>query len=99
MGRRKRSERPDEKEFVCPQWHHDLKRQTNLAAPKCETSSIINSEDSNVAEQSVTTRSPICSEGWKTRRLLRHMLKRRPGREAPLRPQTRVKHRRKGMGG
>ncbi|KAH8605821.1 hypothetical protein ERJ75_001582600 [Trypanosoma vivax] len=66
-------EEQEQKEFVCQQCHRVLKSKAWLTRHKCEAISIINSEGSNVAEQSVTAARPICSKGCRYRRLLRHM--------------------------
>ncbi|KAH8617515.1 hypothetical protein ERJ75_000362800 [Trypanosoma vivax] len=56
-------EEQEQKEFVCRQCHRVLKSKTWLTRHRCEPTSIINSEDSNVAEQSVTAACPIyCKE-------------------------------------
>ncbi|KAH8610147.1 hypothetical protein ERJ75_000435000 [Trypanosoma vivax] len=78
-------------EFVCPQSHRILKSATWIATRKCETTSIINSEDSNVEEQSVTAACPTCSKENRYVWLLRHMLAKRPGHDESLRPQSHVK--------
>ncbi|CCD21262.1 hypothetical protein, conserved [Trypanosoma vivax Y486] len=83
--------------FVCQQCHRVLKSKTWLTRHKCETTSIINSEGSNVAEQPVTVARPICSKEYRYRWLLRHMLAKHPGHDESLRPQPRAKPKRKEM--
>ncbi|KAH8616773.1 hypothetical protein ERJ75_000445100 [Trypanosoma vivax] len=90
-------EEQEQTEFVCRQCHRVLKSRTWLARHKCKATSIINSEDSNVAEQSVTVACPICSKECHYRWLLRHMLTKRPGHDESLRTQPRVKPKRKEM--
>ncbi|KAH8617208.1 hypothetical protein ERJ75_000397100 [Trypanosoma vivax] len=90
-------EEQEQTEFVCQQCHRVLKSKTWLTRHKCEPTSIINSEDSNVAEQSVTAACPICSKEYHYRWLLRHMLTKHPGHNEPLRPQPRAKPKRKEM--
>ncbi|KAH8609345.1 hypothetical protein ERJ75_001214200 [Trypanosoma vivax] len=90
-----RQEEHEQKGFVCRQCHRVLKSKTWLTSHKCEATSIINSEDSNVAEQSVTVAHPICSKECRYRWLLRHMLTKHPGHDESLRPQPRVKPKRK----
>ncbi|CCD19515.1 reverse transcriptase (RNA-dependent DNA polymerase), partial [Trypanosoma vivax Y486] len=85
------------KEFVCQQCHRVLKSKTWLTRHKCEPTSIIKSEDSNVAEQSVAAARPICSKEYHYRCLLRHMLTKHPGHNESLRPQPRAKPKRKEM--
>ncbi|KAG8340900.1 hypothetical protein TRVL_08275 [Trypanosoma vivax] len=82
-------------EFVCQQCHRVLKSKTWLTSHKCEATSIINSEDSNVEEQSVTIACPICSKQYRYRWLLRHLLTKHPGHDESLRPQPRAKPKRK----
>ncbi|KAH8619890.1 hypothetical protein ERJ75_000127200 [Trypanosoma vivax] len=90
-------EEQEQKEFVCQQCHRVLESKTWLTRHKCEPTSIINSEDSNVAEQSVTAACPICSKEYHYRWLLRHMLTKHPGHDESLRPQPRAKPKRKEM--
>ncbi|CCD21230.1 hypothetical protein, conserved in T. vivax [Trypanosoma vivax Y486] len=84
-------------EFVCQQCHRVLKSKTWLTRHKCEPTSIINSEDSNVEEQSVTAACPICSKEYHYRWLLRHMLTKHPRHDESLRPQRRAKPKRNEM--
>ncbi|KAH8616245.1 hypothetical protein ERJ75_000499000 [Trypanosoma vivax] len=84
-------------ESVCQQCHRVLKSKTWLTRHKRETTSIINSEDSNVAEQSVTVTRPICSKEYHYRWLLRHVLTKHPGHDESLRPQPRAKPKRNEM--
>ncbi|KAH8603496.1 hypothetical protein ERJ75_001816700 [Trypanosoma vivax] len=88
-------EEQQQTEFVCQQCHRVLKSKTWLTRHKCEATSIINSEDSNVEEQSVTAARPICSKEYRYRRLLRHMLTKHLGHDESLRPQPREKPKRK----
>ncbi|KAG8340131.1 hypothetical protein TRVL_09042 [Trypanosoma vivax] len=88
-------EEQQKKEFVCQQCHRVLKSKTWLSRHKGEATSIINSEGSNVAEQSVTAACPICSKEYRYRRLLRHMLTKHPGHDEPSRPQPRAQPKRK----
>ncbi|KAH8608365.1 putative Zinc finger C2H2 type [Trypanosoma vivax] len=90
-------EEQQQTEFVCQQCHRVLKSKTWLTRHKCEPTSIINSEDSNVEEQSVTAARPICGKEYRYRWLLRHMLTKHPGHDEPSRPQPRVKPKRKKM--
>ncbi|KAH8605395.1 hypothetical protein ERJ75_001586000 [Trypanosoma vivax] len=76
----------EQSEFVCQQRHRVLKSKTWLTSRKREATSSINSEGSNVAEQLVTVACPICSKGCRYRRLLRHMLTKRPRHDEPSRP-------------
>ncbi|KAH8618334.1 hypothetical protein ERJ75_000291400 [Trypanosoma vivax] len=87
----------EQMDFVCQQCHRVLESKTWLTRHKFETTSIINSEDSNVAEQSVTAACPICSKEYHYRWLLRHMLTKHPGHDESLRPQPRAKPKRKEM--
>ncbi|CCD21051.1 hypothetical protein, conserved, partial [Trypanosoma vivax Y486] len=64
----------EQKEFVCQQCHRVLESGRWLARHKCEPTSIINSDGSSVAAQSVKVTCPICSKEWHYRWLLRHML-------------------------
>ncbi|KAH8617113.1 hypothetical protein ERJ75_000410200 [Trypanosoma vivax] len=84
-------EEQERTKFVCQQGHRVLKSKTWLTRHKKETNSIINSEDSNVAEQPVTVACPICSKEYHYRWLLRHMLTKHPHRDESLRPQPRAK--------
>ncbi|KAH8612463.1 hypothetical protein ERJ75_000887200 [Trypanosoma vivax] len=84
-------------EAVCQQCHRVLKSKTWLTTHKCEASSIINSDDSNVEEQSVTVACPICSKECHYRCLLRHMLTKQPSHDESLRPRPRTKPKRKEM--
>ncbi|CCD18095.1 hypothetical protein, conserved, partial [Trypanosoma vivax Y486] len=84
-------------EFVCQQCHRVLKSKTWLTRHKCEPTSIINSEDSNVEEQSVTAACPICSKEYHYRWLQRHVLTKHPRHNESLRPQPRVKPKRAEM--
>nr|CCC48378.1 hypothetical protein, conserved in T. vivax [Trypanosoma vivax Y486] len=88
-------EEQEQKEFVCQQCHRVLKSKTWLTRHKCEPTSIINSEGSNVAEQPVTIARPICSKEYRYRWLLRGMLTKHPRHEESLRPQPRAKPKRK----
>ncbi|KAH8619591.1 hypothetical protein ERJ75_000135900 [Trypanosoma vivax] len=88
-------EEQEQKEFVCQQCHRVLKSKAWLTRHKCEATSTINSEDSNVAEQPVTGARPICSKECRYIRLLRHMLAKRPDPDEPLRLQPRAKPERK----
>ncbi|KAH8610354.1 hypothetical protein ERJ75_001106900 [Trypanosoma vivax] len=90
-------EEREKTELVCQQEHRVLKSKTWLTRHKCEPTSIINSEDSNVAEQSVTAACPICSKEYRYRWLLRHMLSKHAGHDESLRPQPRTKPERKEM--
>ncbi|KAH8607120.1 hypothetical protein ERJ75_001460000 [Trypanosoma vivax] len=90
-------EEQQQTEFVCQQCHRVLKSKTWLTRHKCEPTSIINSEGSNVEEQSVTAARPISSKEYHYRRLLRHMLTKHPGHDEPIRPQPRAKLERKEM--
>ncbi|KAH8610317.1 hypothetical protein ERJ75_001114400 [Trypanosoma vivax] len=90
-------EEQEQREFVCQQCHRVLKSKTWLTRHKCEPTSIINSEGSNVAEQSVTVARPICRREYHYRWLLRHMLTKHPGHDESLRPQPRAKPKRKEM--
>ncbi|CCD20264.1 hypothetical protein, conserved [Trypanosoma vivax Y486] len=92
-----KQEEHEQKEFVCRQCHRVLKCKTWLTSHKCEATSIINSEGSNVEEQSVTAARPICSKECHYRWLLRHMLSKHPGHDESLRPQPRAKPERKEM--
>ncbi|KAG8343663.1 hypothetical protein TRVL_05515 [Trypanosoma vivax] len=87
----------EQKEFVCQKCHRVLKSKTWLTGHKCEPTSIINSEDSNVAEQSVTAACRIFSKECYYRWLLRHMLTKHPGHDESSRPHPRVKPKRKEM--
>ncbi|KAG8344806.1 reverse transcriptase (RNA-dependent DNA polymerase) [Trypanosoma vivax] len=89
-------EEHEQTEFVCQQCHRVLKSKTWLTRHKCTASSIIDSEDSNVAEQSVTAACPICCKECHYRWLLRHMLTKHPDHDESLRPQPRAKPERKG---
>ncbi|KAG8347352.1 hypothetical protein TRVL_01811 [Trypanosoma vivax] len=80
-----------EKEFVCQQCRRVLKSKAWLTRHKCEPTSIINSEDSSVAEQPVTAARPICGKEYHYRRLRRRMLTEHPGHDESLRPRPRVK--------
>ncbi|KAH8608738.1 hypothetical protein ERJ75_001272700 [Trypanosoma vivax] len=51
-------EEQEQTEFVCQQCHRVLKSKTWLTRHKCEATSIINSEDSTVAEQPVYSSVP-----------------------------------------
>ncbi|CCD18493.1 hypothetical protein ERJ75_000487900 [Trypanosoma vivax] len=86
-----KQEEHEQKEFVCQQCHRVLKSKTCLTRHQCEATSIINSEDSNVAEQPVIVACPVCSKECHYRWLLRRMLKKHPGHDESLRPQTRAK--------
>ncbi|CCD21130.1 reverse transcriptase (RNA-dependent DNA polymerase), partial [Trypanosoma vivax Y486] len=88
-------EEHEQTEFVCRQCHRVLKSKKWLTRHKCETTSSINSEDSNVAEQPVTAACPICSKEYHYRWLLRHVLTKDPGHDESLRPQPRAKPKRK----
>ncbi|KAH8605822.1 hypothetical protein ERJ75_001583800 [Trypanosoma vivax] len=88
-------ERPEQKEFVCQQCNRVLKSKTWLTRHKCETTSIINSEGANVAEQPGTAASPIFSDECRYRWLLRHMLAKRPRHDESLCPQPRAKPKRR----
>ncbi|KAH8609455.1 hypothetical protein ERJ75_001195400 [Trypanosoma vivax] len=88
-------EEHEQTEFVCQQGHRVLKSKTWLTRHKCEQTSIINSEGSNVEEQSVTVARPICSKEYRYRWLLRHMLAKHRGHDESLRPQPRAKLKRK----
>ncbi|CCD18690.1 hypothetical protein, conserved [Trypanosoma vivax Y486] len=90
-------EEQEQREFVCQQCHRVLKSKFWLTRHKCEPTSIINSEDSNVAEQSVTAACPICGKEYHYRWLLRHMLTKHPGHDESLRPQPRARPKRKEM--
>ncbi|CCD20271.1 putative RNase H [Trypanosoma vivax] len=90
-------EEHEQTEFVCQQCHRVLKSKKWLTRHKCETTSIINSEYSNVAEQPVTAACPICGKEYHYRWLLRHMLTKDPGHDEPLRPHPRAKPKRKEM--
>ncbi|KAH8617267.1 hypothetical protein ERJ75_000398500 [Trypanosoma vivax] len=90
-------EEQEQTEFVCQQCHRVLKSKTWLTRHKCEPTSIMNSEDSNVADQQVTAARSICSKEYHYRWLLRHMLTKHPGHNEPLRPQPRAKPKRKEM--
>ncbi|CCD18344.1 reverse transcriptase (RNA-dependent DNA polymerase), partial [Trypanosoma vivax Y486] len=90
-------EEQQQTEFVCQQCHRVLKSKTWLTRHKCEPTSIINSEDSNVEEQSVTAACPICGKEYRYIRLLRHMLTKHPDHDESLRPQPREKPKRKEM--
>ncbi|KAH8617131.1 hypothetical protein ERJ75_000407500 [Trypanosoma vivax] len=81
----------EQKEFVCQQCQRVLKSKTWLTRHRCETTSIINSEVSNVAGQPIAAARPICSKECRYRWLLRHMLTKRPGHDDTLCPQPRVK--------
>ncbi|KAG8343716.1 hypothetical protein TRVL_05455 [Trypanosoma vivax] len=74
-------EEQQQTEFVCQQCHRVLKSKTWLTRHKCKTTSHINSEDSNVEEQSVTVARPICSKEYHYRWLLRHILAKHPGHD------------------
>ncbi|KAH8616107.1 hypothetical protein ERJ75_000516300 [Trypanosoma vivax] len=91
-------EEQEKKEFACQQCHRVLKSKTWLTMHKCEAPSIINSEDSNVEEQPVTVACPICSKECHYRWLLQHTLTNHPGHDESLRPQPRMKHKRKETG-
>ncbi|KAG8342400.1 hypothetical protein TRVL_06773 [Trypanosoma vivax] len=69
-----KQEEHEQTEFVCQQCHRVLKSKTWLTRHKCEPTSIIKSEGSNVAEQPVTAACPICGKEYHYRWLLRHML-------------------------
>ncbi|CCD21030.1 hypothetical protein, conserved in T. vivax [Trypanosoma vivax Y486] len=84
-------EEQEQTEFACQQCHRVLKSKTWLTRHKCEPTSIINSEDSDVAGQSVTAACPICSKEYHYRWLLRHMLTKHPGHDESLRPQPRAR--------
>ncbi|KAH8616486.1 hypothetical protein ERJ75_000474300 [Trypanosoma vivax] len=88
-------EEQEQKEFVCQQCHRVLKSKTWLTRHECEASSIINSEGSNVEEQSVTAARPICGKEYHYRWQLHHMLTKHPGHDESLRPQSRAKSKRK----
>ncbi|KAH8617838.1 hypothetical protein ERJ75_000339400 [Trypanosoma vivax] len=90
-------EEQEQTEFVCQTFHRVLKSKTWLTTHKCEQTSIINSKDSNVKEQSVTAARPICSKEYHYRCLLRHILTKQPGHDESLRPQPRAKLKRKEM--
>ncbi|KAH8610210.1 hypothetical protein ERJ75_001124600 [Trypanosoma vivax] len=90
-------EEQEQTEFVCQQCHRVLKNKAWFTRNKCEPTSIINSEGSNVAERPVTATCPICSEERRYRWLLRHMLTKHPGHNESLRPQPRAKPKRKEM--
>ncbi|KAH8616435.1 hypothetical protein ERJ75_000476700 [Trypanosoma vivax] len=90
-------EEQEQKEFVCQQRNRVLKSTTRLARHECEASSIVNSEGSNVAEQSVTVARHICGKQYRYRWLLRQVLTKHPGHDEPLRPQPRAKLKRKEM--
>ncbi|KAH8606827.1 hypothetical protein ERJ75_001464500 [Trypanosoma vivax] len=90
-------EEQEQKEFECQQCHRVLKSKKWLTRHKGEATSIINSESSNAAEQSVTAASPVCGKEYHYRWLLRHMLTKHPGHDESLRPQPRVKPKRKEM--
>ncbi|KAH8612257.1 hypothetical protein ERJ75_000907800 [Trypanosoma vivax] len=84
-------------EFVREQCHRVLESRAWLNRHKCEAASNINSADSNVAEWPVTAARSISGKECRYRRLLRHMLAKRPGRDESLRPQPRAKPKRKEM--
>ncbi|KAH8606416.1 hypothetical protein ERJ75_001517300 [Trypanosoma vivax] len=84
-------EEQEQKEFVCRQRHRVLKSNKWLARQRREPASIIRSEGSSVAEQSVTVARPICSKEYRYRWLLRHMPAKHPGHDESLRPQPRAK--------
>ncbi|KAH8609747.1 hypothetical protein ERJ75_001174200 [Trypanosoma vivax] len=84
-------EEQEEKQFVCQQCRRVLKSKTWLTRHKCEAASIMNSEGSNIVEQSVTVVRPICSKEYHYRWLLRHMLTKHLGHDDSLRSQPRVK--------
>ncbi|KAH8607623.1 hypothetical protein ERJ75_001392300 [Trypanosoma vivax] len=90
-----KQEEHEQTEFVCQQCHRVLKSKTWVTRHKCEPTSIINSENPNVAEQPVTAACPICSKEYHYRWLLRHMLAKHPGHDESLRPQPRAKPKRK----
>ncbi|KAH8619479.1 hypothetical protein ERJ75_000170500 [Trypanosoma vivax] len=83
--------------FVCQQSHRVLKSKTCLTRHQCEPTSLINSEDLNVAEQRIRAACPICGEECHYIWLLRHMLVKHPGHDESLRPQPRAKPKRKEM--
>ncbi|KAH8610860.1 hypothetical protein ERJ75_001053000 [Trypanosoma vivax] len=70
-------------------------RGRRLPQTKRQAISNINSEGSNVAEQSVAAACPICSKDCHYRWLQRHMLAKHPGHDESLRPQPRAKPKRK----
>ncbi|KAH8619459.1 hypothetical protein ERJ75_000158100 [Trypanosoma vivax] len=84
-----------EREFECQQCHRVLKNKARFTRHKCEATSDINSEGSNVAEQSVTATRPICSKEYRYRWLLRHMLAKHPRHDESLRPKPRAKLKRR----
>ncbi|KAH8605279.1 hypothetical protein ERJ75_001632400 [Trypanosoma vivax] len=90
-------EEQEQAEFVCRQCYRVLKSETWLTRHKCEPTSIINSEDSNVEEQSVTATCPICSKEYHYRWPQRRILKKHPRHNEPTRPQPRAKPKRKEM--
>ncbi|CCD11847.1 unnamed protein product [Trypanosoma congolense IL3000] len=87
----------EEQNFVCQKCNRVLKSKTCLTRHKCDVTSNINSEDSNVAEQSDTAVCPICSKQYHYKWLLRHMREKHPGHDESLRPQPRAKPKRKTM--
>ncbi|KAG8344378.1 reverse transcriptase (RNA-dependent DNA polymerase) [Trypanosoma vivax] len=90
-------EEHEQTEFACRQCHRVLKSKTWLTRQKCETTSIINSEGLNLAEQPVTVARPVCRKKCRYRWLVRHMLTKHPGHDESLRPQPRAKSKRKEM--
>ncbi|KAG8340595.1 hypothetical protein TRVL_08573 [Trypanosoma vivax] len=60
-------EEHEQTEFVCQECNRVLQSKTWLTRHKCETTSTINSEDSNVAEKPVTAPRPICSKEYRFR--------------------------------
>ncbi|KAG8340300.1 hypothetical protein TRVL_08875 [Trypanosoma vivax] len=70
-------------------------RGRRLPPTKRQATSNINSEGSNVAEQSVAAACPICSKDCHYRWLQRHVMAKRPDHDESLRPQPRAKPKRK----
>ncbi|KAH8607967.1 hypothetical protein ERJ75_001374800 [Trypanosoma vivax] len=84
-------------EFVCQQCRRVLESKTWLTRHKCEPASIINSEGSNVVDQSVAAARHICNKECHYRWLLRHILTKHPVHNESPRPQPRAKPKRKEM--
>ncbi|KAG8340712.1 hypothetical protein TRVL_08464 [Trypanosoma vivax] len=79
------------KELVFQKCNRIHKNKALVARRTCETTSIMNSEESNVAEQSDTAAGPICNKECQYRWLLRHVLAEHLCHDELSRPQPRPK--------
>ncbi|AAZ11131.1 hypothetical protein Tb927.4.5440 [Trypanosoma brucei brucei TREU927] len=88
-------EEQDKREFVCYRCQRVLKSKTWPTRHKYEPTSNTNSEDSDVAKQSVTVACSICRKQYHYRWLPQRIPTKHLGHDESLRPQPRVKPKRK----